>query len=220
MTLIDLYKLSNNLLVFSALLIVYTALKDFGSRSIYIKIIFFYALASALIGLLQFVFRIFFNNIFMHESGNVFVLIELVLVGLIFFKTIAVKHLASISFGLIIAYLIFYLIVFLYFQSNAFSLIRFVRDLSLIIMALSYLYYLLRYQPDEQILQLPMFWLSAAILFHFSFTLILSFIMDYLRTNFYTSTLGLYIFRNMLRVGFYLVLIYVVRLDYKNKLTV
>jgi hypothetical protein len=218
MSLLELFTLSNHLLKFSALLVALVSLQQFRNRPIYIKLIFTYASISFSIGLIQELSKIYFNNYYMNELGSFFVLCEMIFICLIYHYVIKEKSINRIPYLILFVYVLTYVISILLLKENYYSIIRFGRDIGLMMVSVLYFYYLMRFMPEQNLLKDPMFWISAAILLHFSFTLILSFLMSYLMKNYNSTVLYLWIFRNILRILFYLILGYAVRLEFKNKL--
>lgn len=198
------YNISNLLLTISAGLLFLFPLQKFKVGSLQIKLLAFYGLCSLIFSGLQRILIELFNAAYLNESGNVFVLLEFIFFVLIFYRAYKVNYLRFAVLATMIIYVILYVLVFIFYQDLSYSIIRFGRDMGLIIFSLSYFYYLIKYMPDENLLGMPMFWISAVVIIHFSFTLIISFIMNYTMRNFVNEFLIILYIRNFIRVLFYI----------------
>jgi hypothetical protein len=185
----------------------------FRLREKYIKILGIYALTSLLFILFQQVSIHMFNNVGVNAIGSGFVLFEALLFGQLYFSVAKSQNYKRIIFTSIIIYILFYCVLVIFYQENYYSLIRWGRDLLMIILALGYFYYLLRKQPEENLFKFPLFWINAAIIFFFSGTFVLSFLLDYMHRVLESNFPGFWAFRNFFRFGFCLVLAYAGWLD-------
>lgn len=77
-----------------------------------------------------------------------------------------------------------------------------IRDITMIVWSFVFLLVIVRDVSDEQLTKTPIFWINASILFFFSSTLILSLSMDYIQEVLRDDFVIFWIFRNMLRTFF------------------
>ncbi|WP_127121782.1 hypothetical protein [Chryseotalea sanaruensis] len=138
--------------------------------------------------------------------GNFYVLIETII--LLWFFASAFNKLTFVRVMLLVGVL--YTIIFVCFALpdlyTIHSSTRAVRDLVMIICSSLYFFLLLKNLPGEDLYTLPMFWISAAILFFFSCTFILSLSTTYLIKTFRDQYVYFASFRNLLRALFCLII--------------
>jgi hypothetical protein len=173
-----------------------------GSRSNITVFLGAYGTGSVLFQLVQSNTQTLYRN----TVGDVFVLFETLTLLFVFyqaFRRTDFKIVAVLSAG---AYLILFLI--LLSLPNFRSTIRTVRDLLMIVHALIYFFWLIRHLPEENLLGTTMFWVSAAILFFFSSTFILSLTMSYIAIILRDDFRLYWSFRNFLRFLFCVIICY------------
>lgn len=188
----------------------------FRQRSTYIKVIFYYALSSVLFQAGQQVSIYFFKNANVNQIGNGFVFFEAVLLGLVFWFATEAARYRKIITVFIVAYVIFYATSILFFHAESHSMIRFARDIVLVLMSVGYFFYLINKLPEKDILRFPMFWINTAILIFFSGTSILSLMLNYIVNVLGDDLKFFWTFRNFFRFGFCLMLSYAGWLDFRN----
>jgi hypothetical protein len=215
MTILELFGYSQHISTLGSVLIAASCLYRLKLRNPFIQILGLYALTALLFTAFQSISTGFFKNAGINAIGSTYVFFEAILLGL-FYSAIAENQSAKKKiFILIFLYIIFYAITVLFFQENYYSMVRWSRDLLMIILSLGYFYSLLKNQPEEKLSNSPLFYINVGILFFFSGTLFLSFLIDYMhRTLGYNST-GFWAFRNFFRFGFCLVMAYACWLDLK-----
>jgi hypothetical protein len=213
MTTLEFFRFSQHINTLGGVLIAASCLSRFKFRKSSIQVLGLYALTSLLFIAFQAISTGFFKNVGINAIGSTFVFFEAVILGL-FYSAIAETRSAKKKISLlIILYIVFYAITVLFFQENYYSMVRWSRDLLMIILSLGYFYSLLKNQPEEKLSNSPLFYINVGILFFFSGTLFLSFLIDYMhRTLGYDST-GFWAFRNFYRFAFCLVLAYAGWLD-------
>lgn len=209
------YIASMHLSFSGSILIAICCLISYKVRPIYIKVLGLYAVSSILFSTAQYLTPTEYYQTWSTPLGNGFVLSEILLLGLMFY-VITNNRLFKTSIVISLAlYVIFYVVVFFYFSAYANSYIRFVRDFLMIIYATAFFYYLINSLPEENLLQLPLFWINSAILFFFSGTLIISFMRDYIINVFQEDPTIFWSFRNFFRLGYSFVLSYAGWMDLK-----
>ena len=210
------HQVSVHLQWLGSFIIVCVCFYKYSSRPVLIKTLGFYGLNSCFFQLLQQIAGAYFGNKGLNEIGDVYVLTETILLGVLFCLVITDKKMVVILSIAIVVYIIYYTLIMLFVDVNFYSLIRIGRDAMLIIFAILYFYFMMRDLPEQNLLSLPMFWISASVLFFFSGTFILSLFMDYL-TKISSETMGrLWTFRNFFRLALCVGLIYAGLLDLKN----
>lgn len=140
--------------------------------------------------------------------GNVFVLSEAIFLGLTFYLAIKHRQFKTSIIASLVLYVFFYGISLLCYPDNAYSLIRLGRDSLMILYGVGFFNYLIREMPEDNLLQLPMFWINSAIIFFFSGTFVLSLMADYIVSVLKIELIGFWAFRNFFRLAFCLVLSY------------
>lgn len=87
-----------------------------------------------------------------------------------------------------------------------YALLRSTRDVLLIFFSIVTFFKLLADLPNENLLSLPTFWINSGILFYFSCTFMLSLTMDYIAQVLREDFGIFWVFRNLLRAGFCVVI--------------
>lgn len=218
----DLYffSLSLKALWLGNLMVLFFYFPKLRQRQGYSQMLFWYGLIAVFFTLAQDLSGIFLQHHYLHEIGNGFVFSEMVLLGWVFFKAMEESALRKIVQALISFYVLYYVVVLFFFSANSYAWIRWGRDLCMIIISLIFFFYMIRKLPEENLMKFPMFWISATLLFYFSGTFILSFIIDYIRSEFAEYTAKFMSFRNFFRFSICLVLAYAGWLDYQRIPTV
>lgn len=198
--------LTNYFQWFGSFLITVLAFAKTKGRQKQVLIIGIYGLNSVVFQSIQTGSNIFFGAINANLFGNLYVFTETVILHWLF--TSAFNKTAATR--IIIGVALIYAFIFLWFalpdlsvmQSN----IRTIRDILMIVFALTYFFFLLRDLPEDNLYALPMFWINAGILFYFSCTFILSLSLPYLATALRDDFGYFWGFRNLLRGIFCLVI--------------
>jgi hypothetical protein len=188
----------------------------FRQRSTHIKVIFYYALSSIFFQAAQQVSVNFFKNAGVNQIGNGFVLFEAVLLSLVFFFAVEAVKLRKVTMFFIIGYVVFYAVSIQFFYTNSHAMMRFARDIIMVLLSVGYFFYLINKLPEKDILRFPMFWINTGILIFFSGTSILSLMLNYIVNVLGDDLKFFWTFRNFFRFGFCLMLSYACWLDYQN----
>ena len=199
-----------------SLIIGIICLKNYANRPDYIKVLGFYGLNSFVFQLSQESTILFFQNHYLNEIGNVYVLSECIILSFLFYFVIPVKTFRKAILFLILLYIFVYILAFLIFHKSAPAIIRSTRDLLIVIFCISYFFYLLRDLPEDDLMQVPMFWINSAILVFFSGTFILSYFREYIIVMIGDGIADYWTFRNFFRFAFCLVLVYAGWLNLKS----
>lgn len=141
-----------------------------------------------------------------NPAGNFYVLTETILLLWLFANAFNRKSFTRFIIAIGVIYTLLFMWDALPNLTVIHANIRTFRDLIMIVASMLYFLLLLEDLPRHNLNDLPMFWINAAILFFFSSTFILS-----LTTTYLVKTLGdqyayLWIFRNLLR-GFFCLII-------------
>ena len=187
------------------LLVLVCFLLYYSKRPIEMKWLGYYGVASSLFHFGQILSN---SGPMKNTIGNAWTLTELVLFSMFYFLVIPLKGYRNWIVFSGIAYLLFYFMVFTFYPLNFYSYIRGGRDLTLMLYAILYFFYLLKKLPQENLLGLPMFWINVAVIFFFSSTFIVSLFRDYLVTVLKNDMSGFWAFRNFLRFVFCVILSY------------
>jgi hypothetical protein len=194
-----------------SLIITSICLYQYRDRPSSIRLVGYYGLISCCFQLFQQASISFFGNRGLNAIGDGYVLAEAIILSLVFLREIHDKRISRIIIWGTCGYIMYYGLVFLFSENNVYSLIRTGRDTLLIAYAIGYFYYMLKLEMD--ILNFPMFWISAAILFFFSGTFVLSLMVDYIAQLLKDNFDLFWAFRNFFRFAFCLVLAYAGWLD-------
>jgi hypothetical protein len=212
MTTLEIYNFSVFLSSLGSLIIGLSCFPKFSKRAKPFKVLGLYILITLFLTIVQYLLIYIYQNRWLNQVGNTFVVFEAVLLCLTFSFALGNKG-QKLFFIYIIAYLIYCLTVFLLVPEKFYSSLRLGRDVILITSALTYFYFLIVKLPEENLLRFPMFWISAGVMFYFSGTFILSFFIDYITKVLRDDTTSFWAFRNFFRFGFCLVLAYAGWLD-------
>lgn len=180
----------------------------YSQRPIYIRVLGFYAMTSVFFQILLTIATSLFQNRWVNEIGDTFVLFEGILLPLAFYYALQIRTYRRWIIAGILFYVIIYGSAFFFFGEYFYSIIRGARDLLMILLSISYFIYLMRTLPEEDLLKFPMFWINTAMLIFFSGTFILSYLMDYIMTVMRDQFAHFWTFRNFFRFAFCLVLAY------------
>jgi hypothetical protein len=171
-----------------------------------LKAVGVYAALSFFFQLLQFVSFIFLKSKFNNPVANVYSPIEVMSLLAIYFFSPKLQR-----YRLLLGMVSTALLVFLTWTAithtrtiNATS--ETVRDLTMIVGSLTYFLLLMKDLSEENIMEMPMFWINSSILFFFSCTFILSLSMGYIQEVLREDFVIFWIFRNFLRFGFCIVI--------------
>jgi hypothetical protein len=216
MTAFEVFTISGYFQWAGSLIIAINCLPYFKKRPIYIQALALYAVTSICFSLAQESSEWFFGKIGVNQIGNVWTLMEALCFSLLFYYVTDNGVFRKRIVIFLSLCTIFYITTFLFFIDNFHSLIRFGRDALMITYALAYFYYLIRKLPDENLLESPMFWINAAIIFFFSGTFVLSLMLDYLIQVLKNDLATFWAFRNFFRFGFCLVLAYAGWLNWRS----
>ena len=215
MTVFKIFTISTYFQWAGSIIISLSCLHHYNKRPASIKMLGLYALVSILFSLSQEISIWFFNSGGMNSIGNCYVLMEAWFFCLLFFHATESTTFRKTIFISVSSYTIFYLLTFIFYPQNSYSLIRFGRDSLMIFYALSYFYYLIQKLPEEDLLKFPMFWVNSSIIFFFSGTFVLSLMVDYIVSVLKNDLSGFWAFRNFFRFAFCCVLSYAGWLDWR-----
>lgn len=206
MNLIDLSFLSAYLQWAGSFAIMLLCLYKRRNLNVDLKAVGIYASLSFFFQLLQFISFFFLKSRFNNVVANVYSPIEVMSLLAIFFFTPKLNkyrlHLGIISIALL-AFLTWTAIAHTT-TLNATS--ETVRDLSMIICSLAFFLIVIKDLSEENIMEMPMFWVNSSILFFFSCTFILSLSMGYIQEVLREDFVIFWIFRNVLRTFFCVVI--------------
>lgn len=214
---LEIFNFSRYLQWSGSVIIAVACLPHFNTRGTPIKILGVYAITSIVFSLFQEISVQVFANVGINNIGNAFVFSEALLFGLLYLNATKSRKFRNLVVVTISLYCIVYLFAFLFFEHRSYSLIRTSRDLLMLLLALTYFYYLIQKLPEENLLRFPMFWINVAVIFFFSGTFFLSFMVDYLVSVLKNDLAGFWAFRNVFRFSFCLVLAYSGWLDWPAK---
>lgn len=156
--------------------------------------------------LFQEIGAIFFNYRYNNHIGNIYLLVEVVTllsVYYVIFKK-GVARYAILFFGL--AFLNLYALTITKVITTLNASTEALRDSMMIVCSITYFFLLLKDLPRRNLLEYPMFWINAAVLFYFSCTFMLSLSLDYLIRILNDNLIGYWAFRNFLRMLFCIVI--------------
>jgi hypothetical protein len=179
----------------------------------------YYALTSILFQVAQYYVMYFNNYRGVNEIGDGFVLAESILFSIIFLLAFNSKNATLTIAFVVVIYILFYSWAVLSLPNASASSIRIGRELLMILLSIGYLYHLIKALPENDLLSFPMFWVSAAVLFYFSGTFILSLVLDYFPKVTLNKPTYFWTFRNFFRFGFCMVIAYATWIDTKIHLT-
>lgn len=152
--------------------------------------------------LLQFGSLLYFNNRFNNLVANIYAPVELLSLLLIYFNTAKMsKHRAALAV-LSLPLCVFLASVSLSNPNTLNGMSETIRDITMIVCSFVYFSLIMKNLSEEHLIETPMFWINASILFFFSCTLILSLSMDYIQTTLREDFAIFWIFRNLLRTLF------------------
>ena len=153
------------------------------------------------------VIRVFHTN--PNAYGNVYAMIELPLVVLLYRRFVGWKNKNAISLLIIMPFVLFGLFNILkngIHHINSYTL--FLASICVIIISIAYFYVLIQELPTESITKLPMFWINTAFLIYHSGNFFLYLSADYLITVLDHSLINPWMFHNFLGLIFYAILWY------------
>lgn len=206
MTADQLITLSNYTQWFGSFLIMIVAFTKFPKRPIAVNILGIYGIVSFTIQLLQVQSKFFLDNKLTPQIGNIYVLLETLILLLFFGHILKNKNLRLIILSIGILFTIFFLVIITQDIKSMSSATRTARDFIMISCSIVYFFTLIKELPQNNIFNLPTFWFVSAILFFFSCTFILSLSLRYLIEVLGRDMGYFWAFRNFLRAGFCLVL--------------
>lgn len=170
--------------------------------SIDLKAVGVYASLSFFFQLLQFISFFFLKSRFNNVVANVYSPIEVMSLLAIFFFTPKL-HTYRLFLGVVsIALLAFLTWTAIAHTTTLNATSETIRDLSMIICSLAYFLIVMKDLSEENITEMPMFWINASILFFFSCTFMLSLSMGYIQEVLRDDFVIFWIFRNLLRAVF------------------
>ena len=110
-----------------------------------------------------------------YVAGNLYTIIQFILLGLIFHEMFGTKSLKRWMLVLVLLFLVFSVVNLFYIEGflNRNDNLRTISSLSFMIVPILYFRYILIEQPIEKVLNFPMFWVNSGILLYFSGNLIL-----------------------------------------------
>lgn len=156
--------------------------------------------------LFQEIGAMFFNYRYNNHIGNIYLLVEvatLLSVYYILFKKGAARY-AILFFGL--TFVSLYALTITKQITTLNTNTEAIRDIMMIVCSIAYFFVLLKDLPQRNLLDYPMFWINAAVLFYFSCTFMLSLSLDYLIRILNDNLIGYWAFRNFLRTLFCIVI--------------
>jgi hypothetical protein len=201
-----------------SIIIAFVCFINYKRLSLPFKLVGYYALSSILFQLAQntVMYIITPKNRGLNEIGDGFVLAETILLSFVFYFAFKDRNTKTIIVSAIAFYILFFVGAQLMLTENLYSSIRIGRELIMISLGIGYLYYLMKATPEKDLMRVPMFWISASVLFYFSGTFILSLFLSYLSKNAAELVTPLWTFKNFFRLAFCLLVSYAVLLDIKK----
>lgn len=197
---------SNYLQWFGSLCIFLFALNRTANKQIEIKIICAYGLISFLFQVLQTMSRFGYSILPRNAVGNIYVFFEVGIFLMLYYSAFNHKKIKLLMIMMLLGYCVLYFITirdeFLILSTS----IRSTRDVIMIICSILYFFFLLKELPSQNLLNTPMFWINAAILFFFSCTFMLSLFSEYIASVITKQFSWFWSVRNFIRVGFCLVI--------------
>jgi hypothetical protein len=212
MTALNLYGISVYFSLAGTISIALLCLLHFKNRAPHIKVLAYYSSISILFAIAQ---NYGTSGVVINFIGIGFVLLEAILFSVFYALAINKASYQKFIFCCLLLYLMSYFGTYIYYKSESFSFIRMTRDLLMIILSLSYFYFVMKEITEENLLRSPLFWINTAMLFFFSGTFVLSFLVNYIANVLGDDLAGFWAFRNFFRFAFCLVLAYAGWLDLK-----
>lgn len=176
----SIFDLSSYLQWLGSFFIILAVFYPFEKRPSYVFILGIYGLNSFLFQFFQEVSMVFLNMRYSPQLGNIYVLLETLILLLLFYHLLNRKILRRLITLTSILYFIFFVIVISNELSIMSSPTRTMRDFLMICCSLIYFITILKELPKENLLEVPGFWFVAGILFFFSCTFILSLSLRYI----------------------------------------
>jgi hypothetical protein len=199
-----------------SILLAFLCFRNYSRISIPIRTLGYYALSSIIFQSAQEIIALFNKKQYLNQIGDGFVLAETILLSLVFLFAFKQKFTTRIIIFLIVVYTLFY-VGQLLFNENGYSVVRSGRDILMISLAIGYFYYLIKVQPEKDLVKYSMFWICAGVIFYFSGIFILSLFLSYLtKASANNLVATLWGFKNLFRAAFCLVLSHAVLLDIKK----
>lgn len=173
--------------------------KDLRAVGVYGGLSFFFQL-------LQFISLFYFKNRFNNLVANLYAPVELLSLLLIYFCTANMVKYRVVLAGFSLLLCVFLASISVTNPHTLNGISETIRDITMI--ACSFVYFLLsmRGMQEEHLTETPMFWINASILFFFSCTFILSLSMGYIQEVLREDFVIFWIFRNLLRTAFCVVI--------------
>jgi hypothetical protein len=199
-----------------SILLAFLCFRNYTRISLPIKVLGYYSLSSIVFQSAQIIVIAINKKQYLNQIGDGFVLAETVMLSMVFLFAFNQRIATRTIIFLIVAYTLFYAGQ-LMFNENGYSVVRSGRDILMIALAIGYFYYLIKKQPEKDLLKFSMFWVSAGVIFYFSGTFILSLFLSYLtKASAPKFVAALWGIRNLFRLAFCLVLSHAVLLDIKK----
>jgi hypothetical protein len=156
-----------------------------------------------------------------NQVGNIFNLLNLPIVILLYQRNVNWRDKYRVSFSLITLFIAFGLANLFFIQgSDAFnSYTNAVASVIFIVIAIIYFYLLILETPADSITDLPFFWISSAILMYYSGTFWIYLQADYLINVLKDNLIMTWLFHNSFGLIFYAILgytMFVIRTEQRN----
>lgn len=173
--------------------------KDLKAVGVYGGLSFFFQL-------LQFISLLYFKNRFNNLVANLYAPVELLSLLLIYFYTDKMGKYRPVLAVLSLLLCLFLASVGVSNPHTLNGISETIRDITMIVCSLVYFLLVMKGMQEQRLTETPMFWINSSILFFFSCTFILSLSMGYIQEVLREDFVIFWIFRNLLRTFFCVVI--------------
>ncbi|MCZ8353838.1 MAG: hypothetical protein O9340_03825 [Cyclobacteriaceae bacterium] len=177
--------------------------------------------AAAFVSVMGNIFQItstfFFHSAYMNQIGEAYQLFFAFIISLFFLQINRSKFSQLLFYLFNLSCFVCWVLLLVYLNdNNLFSIYSVITYVGLILFAILYFTYLLKYLPAENLLRIPEFWVAAAVLFNFSGYLIVTLTYGYLVEVLKENMILYWSFYNVFSIIFFSVLSYALLLHIKT----
>jgi hypothetical protein len=181
------------------------------------KVIGVLATISTIGNILQEISVTFMNGAYVNQIGEAYQLLLVILISLFFLNLNKTKLSIVLFYILVASCSVCWVLLLVYLNHNfLFSVYSIITYVGLILFAVLYFLYLLKYLPSDNLLAIPEFWIASAVLFNFSGYLIITLSYGYLVEILKENTILYWSMYNLFSVVFFSLLSYALLLHVEN----
>ncbi|MCZ8021877.1 MAG: hypothetical protein O9302_14775 [Cyclobacteriaceae bacterium] len=157
------------------------------------------------------------NGAYVNQIGEAYQLLLVILISLFFLNLNKTKLSIVLFYILVASCSVCWVLLLVYLNHNfLFSVYSIITYVGLILFAVLYFLYLLKYLPSDNLLAIPEFWIASAVLFNFSGYLIITLSYGYLVEILKENTILYWSMYNLFSVVFFSLLSYALLLHVEN----